>query len=75
MIGLPHGDFGEAVSAVVVGRPDAGLSEADIIGRLGERLAKFKTPKRVLFVDALPRNAMGKVQKNELRERYAGLYE
>ena len=67
VIGLPHPDFGEAVTAVVIGQGD----EAAMIATLRERLAAFKTPKRVFFVDELPRNAMGKVQKNLLRERYA----
>ena len=70
VIGLPHADFGEAVTAVVIGSGDEGA----IIAALREKLAGFKTPKRVFFVDELPRNAMGKVQKNLLRERYAGVY-
>ena len=80
VIGLPHADLGEAVTAVVEARPGAGLGaeqealEQAIMSALRERLAGFKLPKRVLFVDALPRNAMGKVQKNLLRERHAGLY-
>ena len=70
VIGLPHPDFGEAVAAVVIGTGDEGA----MIGALRERLAAFKTPKKVFFVDELPRNAMGKVQKNLLRERYAGTF-
>ena len=75
VIGLPHADFGEGVTAVVVapGRP-AALDEAALQHALRERLAAYKIPKRVLFVAALPRNAMGKVQKNELRRQHAGLY-
>jgi malonyl-CoA/methylmalonyl-CoA synthetase len=75
VIGLPHADFGEGVTAVVVapGRP-AALDEAAIQHALRERLAAYKIPKRVLFFDALPRNAMGKVQKDELRRQHAGLY-
>jgi malonyl-CoA/methylmalonyl-CoA synthetase len=72
VIGLPHADFGEAVTAVVVVK--AALDEADIIRTLRIEFASFKVPKRVLFVDNLPRNAMGKVQKAELRKRFAGLY-
>ena len=74
VIGLPHADFGEAVTAVVAtgGKPAPG--EAEILERLSADLARFKQPKRVLFVDDLPRNAMGKVQKALLRERYAKLY-
>jgi malonyl-CoA/methylmalonyl-CoA synthetase len=53
---------------------DNNLSEQQVIGQLRRRLAAFKVPKRVLFVDALPRNTMGKVQKNLLRETYRELY-
>ena len=73
VIGLPHPDFGEAVTAVVA-RAGAALSEEAVIEGLAGKLAKFKMPKAVRFVDELPRNAMGKVQKNELRARYDGLY-
>ncbi len=73
VIGVPHPDFGEGVTAVVVAK-DASLDEAAILAALDGRLAKFKLPKRVVFVDDLPRNAMGKVQKNVLRETYGGLY-
>ena len=73
VIGVPHPDFGEGVTAVVVADGTA-ADEAAVIASLRERLAHFKLPKRVLFVDDLPRNAMGKVQKNVLREKYAGLY-
>ncbi|MCX7204213.1 MAG: malonyl-CoA synthase [Burkholderiales bacterium] len=71
VIGVPHRDFGEAVTAVVVSRPGATLDEAAIIAALKSQIAAFKVPKRVYVVDDLPRNAMGKVQKNELRKRYA----
>ena len=74
VIGVPHPDFGEGVTAVVVCKPDAQLDERAVIGALADRLAKFKQPKRVLFVDDLPRNTMGKVQKNLLRDSYAKLY-
>jgi malonyl-CoA/methylmalonyl-CoA synthetase len=74
VIGCPHPDFGEGVTAVVVREKDANVSEADIADALEKRLAKFKQPKRVFFVDELPRNAMGKVQKNVLRESYAKTY-
>ena len=70
VIGLPHADFGEAVTAIIVRTGDAKLSEAAIIAELKARIANFKVPKRVHFVDDLPRNAMGKVQKNLLRERF-----
>jgi malonyl-CoA/methylmalonyl-CoA synthetase len=74
VIGLPHADFGEAVTAVVATGGAGGLSEAQVLERLAADLARFKQPKRVLFVDDLPRNAMGKVQKALLRERYGSLY-
>jgi malonyl-CoA/methylmalonyl-CoA synthetase len=74
VVGLPHADFGEGVTAVVVAKKDAGLTEKQVIGALEERLAKFKLPKRVLFVDELPRNTMGKVQKAALRKTYGDLY-
>jgi malonyl-CoA/methylmalonyl-CoA synthetase len=72
VIGIPDADFGEAVTAVVVrasGRED--LTEQSVIAALKEVVANYKIPKRVHFVDELPRNAMGKVQKNVLRERYS----
>ena len=72
VIGLPHPDLGEAVVAVIVPKKGGNaLTEESIIASLKQRLANFKVPKRVYFVDDLPRNAMGKVQKNELRKRYA----
>jgi malonyl-CoA/methylmalonyl-CoA synthetase len=71
VIGIPHPDFGEAVTAVVVGRPGHALTEAEIIGALKQEIANFKVPKRVHFVDSLPRNAMGKVQKSLLREMFS----
>ncbi len=73
VIGLPHADFGEAVTAVVARRNDtagAALSEAAVIAAVKAQLANFKVPKRVHIVDDLPRNAMGKVQKNLLRQSY-----
>jgi malonyl-CoA/methylmalonyl-CoA synthetase len=71
VIGVPHRDFGEAVTAVVVARPGASLDESRIVADLKARIAAFKVPKRVHVLDELPRNAMGKVQKNLLRERFA----
>lgn len=73
IIGVPHPDFGEGVTAVVVAK-DKAIDEAKVLAALDGRLAKFKLPKRVMLVDDLPRNAMGKVQKNVLRERYKDLY-
>jgi malonyl-CoA/methylmalonyl-CoA synthetase len=74
VIGVPHADFGEGVTAVVVCDRNAGVDEAAVLKALDGRLAKFKMPKRVIIVDELPRNAMGKVQKNILRDTYAGIY-
>lgn len=79
VIGLPHPDFGEGVTAVVVRQQGATpgedqLEEAAVIEHLDGRLAKYKQPKRVFFVDELPRNTMGKVQKNELRKRFHDTY-
>jgi malonyl-CoA/methylmalonyl-CoA synthetase len=70
VIGVPDADFGEAVTAVVVARPGHVLRESDLIAALKAEIANFKVPKRVYFVDHLPRNAMGKVQKNVLRARF-----
>ncbi|WP_163647686.1 malonyl-CoA synthase [Modicisalibacter sp. 'Wilcox'] len=74
VIGVPHPDFGEGVTAVVVRQPGATLEEAEVLASLAGRLAKYKQPKRVFFIDELPRNTMGKVQKNQLRERYKEIY-
>jgi malonyl-CoA/methylmalonyl-CoA synthetase len=70
VIGVPHPDYGEAVAAVIVAKPNAALSEAEIIAMLKTKIANFKVPKRVFFLNDLPRNAMGKVQKNILREQF-----
>ena len=74
VIGVPHPDFGEGVTAVVVRAKGAALDEQAVLAALKDRLARYKQPKRVLFVDDLPRNTMGKVQKNVLRDTYADLY-
>jgi malonyl-CoA/methylmalonyl-CoA synthetase len=70
VVGIPHPDFGEAVTAVVVAKPGAVPVEGELIAALKGRLANFKVPKRVHVVPELPRNSMGKVQKNVLRDRY-----
>ena len=74
VFGVPHPDFGEAVTAVVVARPEARLAETTLVGALKGRLSGYKIPKRIFVLDELPRNAMGKVQKNRLREHYASLF-
>jgi malonyl-CoA/methylmalonyl-CoA synthetase len=74
VIGVPHADFGEGVTAVLVKQPNANVDEATVLKGLEGRLAKFKMPKRVFVVNELPRNTMGKVQKNILREQYKDIY-
>ncbi len=70
IVGVPDPDFGEAVTAIIVGKPGQALTEAGIIAALKGEIANFKMPKRVHFVEALPRNSMGKVQKAVLREQF-----
>lgn len=74
VIGVPHADFGEGIVAVVVAGDGAAVSEETIIRAARENLANYKVPKRVVFLDELPRNTMGKVQKNNLREIYRNLF-
>ncbi|ANK81636.1 MAG: malonyl-CoA synthase [Rhizobiales bacterium NRL2] len=74
VIGVPHPDFGEGVTAVVVKDGSKDISEDDVAAAIREDLAAFKRPKRIFFVDELPRNTMGKVQKNVLRDRYRDIY-
>jgi malonyl-CoA/methylmalonyl-CoA synthetase len=71
VIGIPDADLGEAVTAVVVARPAHALAADVLIATLKAEIAGFKVPKRVHFVADLPRNAMGKVQKSVLRDRYS----
>jgi malonyl-CoA/methylmalonyl-CoA synthetase len=75
VIGVPHPDFGEAVVACLVAGPGATLAEEQVRAALRDRLAAFKLPKRVLILDDLPRNAMGKVQKADLRRIYNKLFQ
>ena len=74
VVGLPHPDLGEAVAAVVATGGQAHPSQAEVIAGLADSLARFKQPKRVIFVDELPRNPMGKVQKALLRQQYQALF-
>jgi malonyl-CoA/methylmalonyl-CoA synthetase len=74
VFGVPHPDLGEGVTAAVVGEPGAALSQVALVLALRPTLAAYKIPKRIVFVDELPRNAMGKVQKNILRDAYASAY-
>jgi len=69
VVGLPDRDFGESVNAVVVRAKGSSLKSKDVVAALGKQLARYKQPKRVFFVPALPRNAMGKIQKNVIREK------
>ena len=73
VVGVPHADFGEAVVAIVVARPGEALDAAHIQASLKASIANFKVPKKVYVVAELPRNTMGKVQKNILREHYKAL--
>ena len=75
VIGVPHADFGEGVVAVVTPKPGAILEEKTILAALANELAKFKQPKRVFIATELPRNAMGKVQKKDLREQHAKTFD
>ncbi|HEX3365328.1 AMP-binding protein [Phenylobacterium sp.] len=74
VVGVPHPDFGEGVVAVVIAAKDHWGDEAAMIAECRRQLAPYKSPKRIVFVDELPRNAMGKVQKNLLRDRYGDLF-
>ncbi|MDT9000644.1 malonyl-CoA synthase [Paucibacter sp. APW11] len=74
VVGVPHPDFGEAVIAVLVARPGAAPEPAALIAALKSKIANFKVPKQVFVVKELPRNAMGKVQKNLLRDQHRGLF-
>ena len=74
VIGVPHADFGEAVVAVVVPALDQEPDLRSVQDALGEQLARYKQPKHVAVVNELPRNAMGKVQKNLLRDRFEALF-
>jgi malonyl-CoA/methylmalonyl-CoA synthetase len=74
VVGVPHPDFGEAVVAVVVARSGAAVDGAALMATLKRQIAGFKVPKQVFVEPELPRNAMGKVQKNLLRERHKDLF-
>jgi malonyl-CoA/methylmalonyl-CoA synthetase len=76
VIGVPHPDFGEGVVAVVTATDAANPPKQDtVLDALGAKLARFKLPKALVVVDTLPRNAMGKVQKNVLRDAYGKVLE
>jgi malonyl-CoA/methylmalonyl-CoA synthetase len=75
VIGVPHPDFGEAVVAVIIAKPGATLDAQTLIAEMRDKIAAFKVPKRVFIDSELPRNQMGKVQKNRLREQHRGLFD
>ncbi len=74
VIGLPHPDFGEGVTAIVACQENTDLAQEVLVAKLEGELARFKQPKSVIFVSNLPRNSMGKIQKKELREKYKDAY-
>jgi malonyl-CoA/methylmalonyl-CoA synthetase len=74
VVGVPHADFGEVGVAVLVAKPGAAVNAESVLAQLKSRIANFKVPKRVFVVADLPRNAMGKVQKNLLRDQHKGLF-
>lgn len=74
VFGVKHPDLGEGVTAAVVMNGLVDISESDVLRHLGSRLARYKLPKRVILVTKLPRNTLGKVLKNDLREAYGALY-
>ncbi|MCL1961962.1 MAG: AMP-binding protein, partial [Desulfovibrionaceae bacterium] len=75
IVGVPHPDFGEAGVAVVIAKPGVHLDADRLVADLKAKLANFKIPKRCFIAAELPRNTMGKVQKNLLREQYKGLFQ
>ena len=74
VIGVPHPDFGEGVVGVIVPEKGQAPSEDAIMASIKDRVARFKQPKKIYILDELPRNTMGKVQKNVLREQYASTF-
>jgi malonyl-CoA/methylmalonyl-CoA synthetase len=74
VFGVPHPDFGEGLVAAVVPEDGADLNTDDLLIACREKLAAYKSPKSIVILNELPRNSMGKVQKNRLREQHAGLF-
>jgi fatty-acyl-CoA synthase len=74
VVGIPHPRWVEAVVAVVVVKAGQSIDEAGLLAHCHQHIASFKAPKRVVFVDSLPKNPSGKLLKRELRERFAGLF-
>ena len=75
VVGVPHVDFGEAVVAIIVKQPDTALSQTDVVNYVSSQLVNYKRPKHVSFLSSLPRNSMGKIQKNLLRDQFKHLFE
>lgn len=75
VISAPHSDFGEGVLAVAVLEKETSLTEEEILKKLSGKIARFKQPKRVFFLESIPRNSMGKVEKKRLRDDFAGTFE
>ena len=74
VFGVPHPDFGEGVTAAVVAKPGAAITEGGILELIKQRVARYKVPKRIILMEELPRNTMGKVQKSALRNTFGSLY-
>ena len=74
VVGAPHPDFGESVVGVLVAEDGCVLDTEAISAAISDDLARFKQPRKLIVVDALPRNTMGKVQKKQLRETYASIF-
>jgi malonyl-CoA/methylmalonyl-CoA synthetase len=74
VIGIQHPDFGEGVTAIIVKEAKSGITEEQVTAFLKDKIARFKQPQKIFFVDELPRNTMGKVQKKALRDTYHGIY-
>ena len=75
VIGAPHPDFGESVVGILVAEKGQSIDVAAIEANLGTSLARFKQPRKLIVVDTLPRNTMGKVQKNILRDSYGDVFQ
>ena len=75
VIGVPHPDFGEGVTAIIIKERNSSITEDDIVEFLKEKIARFKQPNKFFFLDELPRNTMGKVQKKALRDTYHNIYQ
>ena len=74
VIGVPHPDYGEAIIAVIVSEPESTLNPEKIRNSIKPKLANYKQPKKIFFVSKLPRNTMGKLQKNKLRKKYQSIF-